>query len=213
MRFWRPLLRSRQALLAAGLKVEGETPDDSSEGATGEGKVKNSPPSLSDLVSVASRASPSTPTVNGSATLPTIDHRLAQNLGSATTSAVEPKGRVKMSALVPKSGRSYMVIEESEDEADIASVDGSTSNPSSTSVPSSSPSSSVSYGSNAEYIAASTLALHIATHYQTPHAYNSNHPLHKSKQYKSGGKTKNVTSPTGAKKKTASKKASKKKAA
>lgn len=40
----------------------------------------------------------------------------------------------------------------------------------------------------ADLLAASTLALHIAANYQTPHSYITSHPLHRGHKYKSGGK-------------------------
>lgn len=184
MRYWRPMLRSQQALLASGMKIDDLREDaDSSVSVKQEESPASPSPhmSLSDLSSVAASATPS-------ASCPA-----AGSAGSILTSEVFHQ---KLTDLVPRSGRSYMVLDgssKSRSKQDISALTGIAAG--------------ASAGAAAEIIAASTLALQMATNYQTPHSYISSHPLHKGK-YKSGGKSRKAEAGGGAsqKKKVAIKK-------
>jgi hypothetical protein len=95
-----------------------------------------------------------------------------------------------MSELVPKAGRSYMCLDEdSSAAAGDSSTAGSTSNSGADGA--STPSQHQQSVATAELLAASALALSIATSFQTPHTYNTSHPLHRTgRKYKSGGSNK-----------------------
>jgi hypothetical protein len=110
--------------------------------------------------------------------------RVAADLADLSAAAAS------MSELVPKAGRSYMCLDE---DSSAAAGDSSTvgSNSNSGADGASTPSQHQQSVATAELLAASALALSIATSFQTPHTYNTSHPLHRTgRKYKSGGSNK-----------------------
>jgi hypothetical protein len=161
MRYWRPMLRSQQALLASGVKLEDISADADATSDEDASANEQEDPSLSlnDLSSLAASAAPT-------------------DLTPSSLSKSELFHQ-KLTDLVPRSGRSYMV-------AGGARSTKKAYTP--RSLLSGLAAGGATAGTSAEIIAASTLALQISSsvNYQTPHSYISSHPLHKGK-YKSGG--------------------------
>ena len=179
MRFWRPMLRNTQAVLAQGLNLEISQDDGLSAFRDKKKKAEQrraaNAASLSDLVTVAASATPST--IAASSTSSASADGVSSSVGLVSSMSL---GLGFRSEFVPKAGRTYMCTEaELERPTDATSAAAAAA----------AAGGSADGGEQraADWMAATTLALQIAASYQTPHSYVGSHPLHKGK-YKSGGK-------------------------
>jgi hypothetical protein len=208
MRAWRPALAARTEQLAeaqrvAQVKGTGTTSKSGSIDSSRSIFGNASSPDLTGLSFIANAASSveaqwsvmdSTSVASGLGLTGSNIHRTFPDGGS--------KSLHSYTACVPRSGRSYMIKPEVKECSDGSAVttDGSSASVDSTTNSTQHPSAhSCPSESSVDMLAASALALSIASNYQTPHSYNGAGGGRKYKSGGSGGKTKNKLTATSVK--------------